>query len=211
MFGERLRLLRKEMNRTQQQIADSLGITRAAYSHFENGRNEPDSSTISKLADIFGVTTDYLYGRSDVKLSNEVKTSGTLETKIPILGRIVASNPEGAEEDYDGEIGIQDSVVEKYGAENLFALRVTGDSMNKVVIPGATAIIHKTTEWKDGDICAVIINGYEATLKRVYRKPNAIRFEPESWNPNQQPWEYTDDMDIYVQILGVYIYSVSGI
>ena len=64
MFGERLKHLRASKNKTQQQIADQLGITRAAYSHLENGRNEPDSSTIIKLANIFEVTTDYLLGNN---------------------------------------------------------------------------------------------------------------------------------------------------
>ena len=45
MLGERLRTLRLRTNQTQQQIADQLGITRAAYSHFENDRNEPDGGT----------------------------------------------------------------------------------------------------------------------------------------------------------------------
>ncbi len=58
MLGERLRTLRLRTNQTQQQIADQLGITRAAYSHFENDRNEPDGETIVKLAEIFQVSTD---------------------------------------------------------------------------------------------------------------------------------------------------------
>lgn len=64
MFGERLKQLRKASNKTQQQIADQLGISRAAYSHFENGRNEPDKDTLVNLANIFDVTTDYLLGRN---------------------------------------------------------------------------------------------------------------------------------------------------
>ena len=63
MLGERLKHLRSQSNKTQQQIADKLGITRAAYSHFENDRNQPDSDTIVKLAEIFEVTTDYLLGK----------------------------------------------------------------------------------------------------------------------------------------------------
>lgn len=62
MFGKRLQYLRKESNKTQQQIATELGISRAAYSHFENDRNEPDSETLVKLAQIFNVTIDYLLG-----------------------------------------------------------------------------------------------------------------------------------------------------
>lgn len=65
MFGEKLKALRKSTDMTQQQIADKLGVTRAAYSHFENGRNEPDSETIVKLAKIFEVSTDYLLGHTD--------------------------------------------------------------------------------------------------------------------------------------------------
>ncbi|MBO0458902.1 helix-turn-helix transcriptional regulator, partial [Enterococcus hulanensis] len=53
---------RNEANKTQQQIATELGISRAAYSHFENDRNEPDSETLVKLAKIFNVTIDYLLG-----------------------------------------------------------------------------------------------------------------------------------------------------
>lgn len=64
MFGERLKQLRLSTNKTQQQIADQLGISRAAYSHLENGRNEPDSTTLVKLANIFDVTTDYLLGNN---------------------------------------------------------------------------------------------------------------------------------------------------
>lgn len=64
MCGQRLRKLRLAANKTQQQIAELLGITRAAYSHFENDRNEPDGETIVKLAEIFDVSTDYLLGRN---------------------------------------------------------------------------------------------------------------------------------------------------
>lgn len=64
MFGERLKQLRQASNRTQQEIADLLGVSRSAYSHFENGRNEPDKDTLVKLANIFDVTTDYLLGRN---------------------------------------------------------------------------------------------------------------------------------------------------
>ncbi|WP_441293271.1 helix-turn-helix domain-containing protein [Listeria monocytogenes] len=39
-------------------------MSRGAYSHIENGRNDPDMETIVKLANIFGVSTDYLLGRS---------------------------------------------------------------------------------------------------------------------------------------------------
>ncbi|MEQ7298043.1 helix-turn-helix domain-containing protein [Enterococcus avium] len=72
MFGQKLQYLRKEANKTQQQIATELGISRAAYSHFENDRNEPDSETLVKLANIFNVTIDYLLGNAGKKQNSDL-------------------------------------------------------------------------------------------------------------------------------------------
>lgn len=68
-LGERLKYLRsnQETNVTQDAVAKAIGVTRAAYSHFENGRNEPDNEKIVALADYYGVTTDYLLGRPEPK------------------------------------------------------------------------------------------------------------------------------------------------
>ncbi|EDN8735510.1 TPA: helix-turn-helix domain-containing protein [Listeria monocytogenes] len=65
MFGNNLKKLRNKAGKTQEDIAKILGISRGAYSHIENGRNEPDIETIVKLAEIFEVSTDYLLGRDD--------------------------------------------------------------------------------------------------------------------------------------------------
>lgn len=58
MIGGRLKSLRGK--RTQEEIASHIGVSRARYSHYENGRSEPDYDTLQKLADYFQVTTDYL-------------------------------------------------------------------------------------------------------------------------------------------------------
>ena len=67
MLGQILKILRTESGKTQQQIAEYLGISRAAYSHFENERNEPDKETLIKLATYFGVSTDYLLGVTKIR------------------------------------------------------------------------------------------------------------------------------------------------
>ncbi|QCZ50314.1 helix-turn-helix domain-containing protein [Levilactobacillus brevis] len=61
-FGTRLKYLRNRLNRTQDDVAKAIGTSRAAYSHLENGRNEPDNTMLIKLANYYGVTTDYLLG-----------------------------------------------------------------------------------------------------------------------------------------------------
>ncbi|EAC2379306.1 helix-turn-helix domain-containing protein [Listeria monocytogenes] len=70
MFGDKLKMLRSKTNKTQEDIANILGVSRAAYSHIENGRNEPDMETIVKLANYFEVSTDYLLGRDEIDNSD---------------------------------------------------------------------------------------------------------------------------------------------
>jgi transcriptional regulator with XRE-family HTH domain len=61
----RLKELRKNKGLTQQSVADSLGIERVAYARYENGVREPSIAILIRLSDFFGVSTDYLIGRSD--------------------------------------------------------------------------------------------------------------------------------------------------
>ena len=58
-----LKELRKSKKLNQKDIADYLGITQQAYQKYEYGTSEMSGSTITKLADFYGVTTDYLLGR----------------------------------------------------------------------------------------------------------------------------------------------------
>ena len=63
LFGQRLLELRKKSNKNQADVAKVLGISQPAYQNYENGRREAGYATISKLADFYGVSTDYLLGR----------------------------------------------------------------------------------------------------------------------------------------------------
>ena len=64
--GMRLKELRKQRGVTQQEIANALNLTRGAYTNIENGSRETNFKVLSKLADYFNVTTDYLLGKSNV-------------------------------------------------------------------------------------------------------------------------------------------------
>ncbi|WP_226001652.1 helix-turn-helix domain-containing protein [Paenibacillus sp. BJ-4] len=63
-YGTRIAELREHKGLKQEELAQSLGITRAALSHYEKNRRKPDFEILNKLADIFGVTIDYLVGRT---------------------------------------------------------------------------------------------------------------------------------------------------
>ena len=63
----RIRDLREDQDMKQEDIAKLLNCTQACYSNYENGKRDIPSETLSKLADILGVSTDYLLGRTPVK------------------------------------------------------------------------------------------------------------------------------------------------
>lgn len=66
MFGERLAKLRKEKGLTQEELAKALNITRSALSLYEIGKRDPDTETLKKMAEYFGVSIDYLLGRTNL-------------------------------------------------------------------------------------------------------------------------------------------------
>lgn len=65
--SERIKSLRLEKNMSQNELASKLGIGRSNMGHIENGRVEPTKETLVQLSDIFGVSTDYLLGRTEKK------------------------------------------------------------------------------------------------------------------------------------------------
>lgn len=62
---DRLKELRLERKLSQKQVAEYLGISTRAYSHYEIGDREPSISLLVKLCDLFEVTADYMIGRTD--------------------------------------------------------------------------------------------------------------------------------------------------
>ncbi len=63
----KLKQLRKENGYSQKKLADILGITQQAIYKYENLAVEPDIQTLIMIADIFGVSVDYLIGHSDAQ------------------------------------------------------------------------------------------------------------------------------------------------
>lgn len=64
-FSERLVTIRKSRNISAKDVAEALGVSRAAISQFESGKNAPSATVLIALADYFNVSLDYLVGRSD--------------------------------------------------------------------------------------------------------------------------------------------------
>ena len=65
-FGEKLLMLRKEKNFSQEELAEKIGVSRQAVSRWESGETMPDSPNLLQISNLFGVSADYLL-RDDYK------------------------------------------------------------------------------------------------------------------------------------------------
>ncbi len=70
IFNERLKALRKEKALSQEQVARELIFTLRNYQRLEANDNTPNYTNLVKIADFFGVSMDYLAGRTDVREVN---------------------------------------------------------------------------------------------------------------------------------------------
>ena len=76
-FPEILSALRKERSINQRTAAQDLGISQALLSHYENGAREPGLNFVCRACDYYGVSADYLLGRSELPdaASNAAQTA----------------------------------------------------------------------------------------------------------------------------------------
>jgi transcriptional regulator with XRE-family HTH domain len=85
MFPDRLKNLRTQKGVTQEDVAKALGVSRAAIAGYESGKKrEPDYETLSRIADYFRVSVDYLLGRTDdpTPLSEESLTPQEYDRRV---------------------------------------------------------------------------------------------------------------------------------
>ncbi len=73
MFNERLKQLRTEKNYTQQDLADLTGLSKPTISRFESNKKTPSRESVTKIAKVFNVSTDYLLGLSEQKNKDVIK------------------------------------------------------------------------------------------------------------------------------------------
>lgn len=203
----KLKEARLKFNIRQKDVCDALNIPQNTYSQYENNKREPDNETLSRIADYFHVTTDYLLGRTD-EVSNAPSTFAFHETenkspskgiKIPVLGRVVAGVPvEAVEEILDYE----EIVPEMAAQGEHFALRIQGDSMEPRMLAGDVVIVRKQSDADSGDTAVILVNGNEATIKKIKKSDDGIMLIPT--NPNYEVMFYSTEQikTLPVSIIG---------
>ena len=132
-----------------------------------------------------------------IQLLDDPTSAPPAPTGIKLIGRIAAGSPIEAIEQADEELMFTDWE----GADDKFALQVTGESMiEEHIADGDYVIIHKQEQARDGQIVAVRDEEGEATLKRFFKEKNRFRLEPA--NKTMKPI-FRDKVDIIGVLVGV--------
>lgn len=79
MLPERLRDLRLEANITQKELAIAINTSQQNIAFYELGKRNPKKETLDNLSSFFGVSTDYLLGKTDIKNSSELDNRDLLD------------------------------------------------------------------------------------------------------------------------------------
>jgi repressor LexA len=117
---------------------------------------------------------------------------------IPIIGRVTAGQPILAVENVEGTFPLPADLVRQ---DNVFMLRVQGDSMIEAgILDGDLIIVHQQNEARNGEIVVALI-GDEATVKRFFKERTLIRLQPE--NSAMEPI-YSQDVSILGKVMGVF-------
>lgn len=214
-LGERISELRRKRSMTQPMLAKAMNVSQSTVASWENNRRAVSTEDIAKLSDLFHVSTDYLLGKVDQpdpldKLITTAQKHMTMATEpIQVYGTIHAGNAVWADEDIIGEVMVSPQFIKEYGYQNLFALQVNGESMNKRIPNGYVAVFVKDIEPESGDVVAVLIDGEDAMIKVFRRTSQAVIFQPDSWLQTFQTYTYRKDDEQDYRIIGKLLYATS--
>lgn len=201
-MANRLKELRKNKGVTQQEIANLVGISQNNFSYWENGKVKIDNESLDKLAEYFGVSVDYLLGRTDdnnttnARLYNIPGVSPIGRHRIPMLGKVACGEPIYADEDRESYVMAGTNI----NAD--FCLTAQGDSMTGARIMDGDIVFCRQQDMVDNGEIAVVLIDDSATLKRVFYYPEKKKLVLQAENPKYEPFVYVGEELDEIRILG---------
>ncbi len=200
-FSKNLKYLREKNNMSQENLAKMLGVKLATISHWENERREANMGIVLQIAKIFNVREEILFENLKmIDIEKDLKNISN-SVRIPVLGKIPAGIPlEAIKDIIDFE-----EIPNKWlvGGKEYFALRISGDSMIPGYNDGDTVIFQKSEDCESGLCCAVMVNGHDATFKKVIKQDNGIILMPLNSIYEPQMFSNEDVELLQIKILGI--------
>lgn len=201
------RLYRKRAGYSQKEAADALNVTTAAVSSWEVGRYMPDPQNLKALADLYGVTTDILLGRTtplesfgrNIKVQTELVAED--EIMIPVVASLRCGFGRSGEAIFKDKKPVPRSYVKRWG-DDIVYYEAVGESMSPTITPGDLLVTVPGSVWEDGWIVVVDVNDSD-TIKRIYRaEDGGIDLVPDNTKYKPMHLSPEDLMTFNVAVLG---------
>lgn len=178
----RIKSAREDLKLTKRELAKRIGVHESSINKYEKGLVDIPLSKISELARVLKVTEAYLMGWEE---KSEQPPQGL---QIPVLGTVAAGIPISAVED----ILDYEEVPQSWENQGeFFALKIKGDSMEPRMESGDVVIVKQQSDANSGDTVIVLVNGDDATCKRLQKTDNGIMLV--STNPKYPPMFYSNE------------------
>ncbi len=178
--------LRKKHNLTLEQVAKIVGVGKSTVRKWETGMiQNMRRDKIALLAKALHTSPAYLMGWND-SLS-PIPTTKMSGVSIPVYGSVAAGIPIEAITDIEDYEEIPEDLAR---TGQFVALKIKGDSMEPRFAEGDVVIVKLQEDVENGDIAVVLVNGDEATCKKIKKTPEGVMLI--STNPAYEPMFYSN-------------------
>uniref|UniRef100_UPI003FEF1277 S24 family peptidase n=1 Tax=Candidatus Fimenecus sp. TaxID=3022888 RepID=UPI003FEF1277 len=168
---------------------NDIKLNRNDLSQYVNGKVEPRQSKLYILGQALKVNEAWLMGY-DVPMHQKgiVEPNSSSQIKVPVLGTVRAGLPMEAVENILDYEEISEDMARQ---GDYFALQIKGDSMEPRIKEGDVVIVRKQPDVESGEVAIVLVNGDEATIKKVQKFNGGINLVPS--NPAYEVKTYSND------------------
>lgn len=185
-IGARIHQRREELGMTLEDLGSRLALNKSTIKRYESGEVQKIKiPVLSGIARALDVDPNWLALKTD-DMGTYSEPYRPTSVKIPVLGKVAAGLPITAVENVLDYEEIPSSLA-KTG--EFVALQIKGQSMEPRISEGDIVIIRVQPTADNGDIAVVIVNGDEATVKKIKFLPEGILLQP--FNPSYQPMFYS--------------------
>ncbi len=195
-MGQKINILRTQKGLTLEELGNMVGVGKSTVRKWENGMiANMKRDKILLVAEALNTSPAYLMGWDD---QTSMKST-TSPTSIPVLGSVPAGIPIEAIQDI---IDYEEIDSDTAANGEYFALKIKGDSMEPRICEGDVVIVRRQEDVESGDIAIVMVNGNDATIKRLLKYQDGIRLMPS--NPIYDPIYFTNQeiLEKPVKVIG---------
>lgn len=203
-FQNRLKTAMNIRNIKQVELVEKTKLDKTLINKYLSGVSNAKQKKLTILAEALNINEVWLMGY-DVPMERNAfeEKKASQFYMCPVYGQISAGQPNWAEECLNGYLPIDPNLMGIINPEECFFLKINGESMNKVIRNGAYALIRKQDSVEDGEIAVVLVNGFDATLKKFTKQGDFVFLEPMSTDETIKRQIY--DKNTPIKIIGKYI------